>query len=277
MQRIVKPLVNGRVLAFAAIMSTAFAILVFGLSYWLASSDLGRGPGSPGILGQALFLAFAMIFVLLGMIFVLLGIWSTWGAWFFLRLERRRQAAACGSSANTFPAAEPPSPRTVPLSLPVTIGIRVKWPVKLIAWPGVALLVIASASEAFDHGVWDIRFFLGLLGALLTGSFFAHLLTGERQIEVTDEQLTVRVGSLEEQIVPWEEARLFAITRGRHATVSFELASAQARAPWIWVRPGTFSARLFKPTLPQYEYDRQMEALLALVAAKTGLPLYDLR
>jgi hypothetical protein len=25
------------------------------------------------------------------------------------------------------------------------------------------------------------------------------------------------------------------------------------------------------------EYDRQMEALLSLIAAKTGLPLYDLR
>jgi hypothetical protein len=270
MQRIVKPLVNARVLAFTAIFGTTFAILLFGLSYWLASSDLSRGPGSPGILGQALFLALAVICVLL-------TIGSTWGAWFFLRLERRRQAAARGSSAHTFLATEQPSPRTVPLSLPVIIGMRAKWPMKLIAWLWVTLFVIAGASEAFDHGVLDVRFFLGLLAALGGGSFFAHLFTGERQIEVTDDQLTVRVGSIEEQTVPWEEARLFAITRGRHATVSFELASSQASAPWVWVRPGTLSARLFEPTIPQYEYDRQMEALLAIVAAKTGLSLYDLR
>jgi hypothetical protein len=270
MQRIVRPLVNGRVLAIVAIFSAAVAILLFGLSYWLASSDFGSGPGSPGILGQGLLLAFAVICVLL-------AIWSTWGAWFMLRLERRRQAAARGSSATTRLATEQLSPRTVPLALPVVIGIKAKWTLKLIAWPWVALLVIgASASEALDHGVWDIRFFLALLGALGTGVFFSHLFTGERQIEVTDDQLTVRVGGLEET-VPWEEARLFAITSGRHATVNYELSSSQARAPWTWVRPDTFSARLFEPTISQYEYDCQMEALLALVAAKTGLPLHDLR
>jgi len=269
MQRIVKPLVNGRELAFAAIASTAFAIPLFGLSYWLASSDLSRGPGSPGILFQAFLLASAVLFVLL-------AIWSTWGARFMLRLERRRQAAARGSGAHTFLATELPSPRTVPLSLPVIIGIRAKWRLKVIVWPWVALLVLAAADDAFNHRVWDVGLFVAVLGALGAHSFLAHLVTGERQIEVTDDQLTERVGGLEET-VPWEEARLFAITRGRHATVSYELASSQASVTWVWVRPGTLSARLFEPTIPQYEYDRQMEALLALVAAKTGLPLYDLR
>jgi hypothetical protein len=149
--------------------------------------------------------------------------------------------------------------------------------VKLMVWPWVAVFVMASAGEVFiDHGVWDVRFLLALLAALGSGAVFAHLFTGERQIEVTDGQLTVRVGSLDET-VSWEEARLFAITRGRHATLSYELSSSQARADWIWVRPGTFRARLYEPTIPQYEYDRQMEALLALIAAKTGLPLNDLR
>jgi hypothetical protein len=271
MQHTVKPLVNGRVLAFTAILSAAVAILMFGLSYWLASSDLGRGLRSPGILGQVVLLGLAVPCVLL-------TIWSTWGAWFFLRLERRRQAAARGSSAHTFLATEQPSPHTIPLALPVTIGIRAKWALKLIAWPWVALFVVAPiAGEAFEHGVWDVRFFLGLLLALGTGSFFAYLVMGERQIEVTDDHLTVRLAGVEEQTVSWEEARLFAITRGRQATVSYELASSQASAPWVWVRPDTFSARWFEPTIPQFEYDRQMEALLMLVAAKTGLPLYDLR
>lgn len=269
MQRIVKPLVNGRVLAFLAILGAAFANLLFGLSYWLASSDLGRGPGSPGILGRALLLALAVFGVLLASC-------GTWGAWFFLRLERRRQVASHGSGALTFLATEQPSPRAGSLVLPVIIGIRAMWALKLIAWPWIALLMIASASEGLDHGVWDVRFFLGLLVALGTGSVFASLLMGERQIEVTDDQIMVRAG-LDEQTVPWEEARLFAITRGRYATVSYELASAQASIPWVWVRPGAFGARLFEPTIPQYEYDRQMEALLALVAAKTGLPLCDLR
>jgi hypothetical protein len=32
-----------------------------------------------------------------------------------------------------------------------------------------------------------------------------------------------------------------------------------------------------KPTLPLDEYNRQMQVLLSLVEAKTGLALYDLR
>src|SRR5262249_2498100 len=124
-------------------------------------------------------------------------------------------------------ATEQPTLRTVPLSLPVSIGIRAKRAVKLLAWLWVALFVgIASAGEAFDHGVWDVRFFLALLAALGGGSSLALLLTRGWQIDVTDDQLTVRVASLVERTVPWEEARLFAITRGRHATVSYELASS---------------------------------------------------
>jgi hypothetical protein len=270
MQRVVKPLINGRVLVFTAILSAAGALLMFGLSYWLTFGDFSGEPGFPWTLVQALLLAFAIVFVLL-------AIGSTWGAWSMLRLERRRQVAAREGSTHNVLATEQPSAHTVPLSQPMIIGMRTKWPMKLIAWPWVALLVIAaSANEALDHGIWDVRVFLALLVALGTGAFFARLFTGERQIEVTDDQLTVCVGSLEET-VPWETARLFAITSGRHATVHYELSSSQARADWIWVRPGTFSARLYGPTIPQDEYDRQMEALLALIAAKTGLLLQDLR
>jgi hypothetical protein len=206
-----------------------------------------------------------------------MSIASGLGARFWWRLELRRQAAARGIGADDFLATEQSSPRTVSPSLPITISIRAKRGMRLIAWLSVALFVIAvSAGEAVDHGVWSVPFFLALLGALGSGSFLARLLIGERQIEVTEDQFTMRVASIE-QAVPWEEARLFAITHGRHATLTYELASATASAPWMWLRLDTFTARFYEPTIPQYEYDRQMEALLALIAAKTGLPLYDLR
>jgi len=32
-----------------------------------------------------------------------------------------------------------------------------------------------------------------------------------------------------------------------------------------------------KPTISSEEYDKQMQALLSLIAGRTGLPLYDLR
>jgi hypothetical protein len=267
---IVKPMINGRVLAFGVILSIAFAILSFVLSSLVVSSAFGLGPQSPGILFQSLFLA-------LGVVSVLLAIWCTWGAWFWLRLERRRQAAAWRSPAHNFLAAEQPALHTGELALPLTISLRARWPMKLIVWPCVPLFaIIAAANAAPDHVIWDLRVFFALLGALGAGSGLALLLTGERQLEVTHDHLTLRVGGTK-YTVPWEEAWLFAITRGRRATLSYELASSEASVPWAWVRPGTFSAYLFEPTIPQYEYDYQMEALLGLIAARTDLPLCDLR
>ncbi len=269
MKRVVKPMVNGRALAFLAILCAAMALLVLWIAYGLMTGDLGLPRLGWGLYSDLL-LASAVLLVLM-------SIASAWGAWFWLRLERRRQKAARGIGADIFLATEQPPPRTAPLSLPLTISIRAKGGLKLIAWLSVAVFVIAvSGGEAVDHGVWDFRFFLVLLAAVGSGSVFVQLLAGERRIEVTDDQVTIRVASIE-QTVPWEEARLFAITHGRHATLSYELSSSEACVPWIWVRPSTFSARLYEPTIPQYEYDRQMEGLLALVAAKTGLPLYDLR
>ena len=269
MTNAVKPTPNAEILASVAGFAALLAILALWAAYGGMTGELGLPKFGWGIGTAALFAS--------AVISVVLAIGSRWSARFWWRLEWRRQAAARGIGADNFLANEQPSSRTVPLSLPVIIGMRAKWPMKLFAWACVAPLIAVTASEAADHGVWDVRFFSALLGVIGTVVFFMPIHTGERQIEVTDDQLTVRVGRLEEETVPWEEARLFAITRGTHATLSYELSSSEARVPWIWVRPDTFSARLFEPTIPQYEYDRQMEALLALIAAKTGLPLYDLR
>jgi hypothetical protein len=268
MKRAVKPMVNGRVLAFMSILAAAVAVLMFGLSYWLASSDMNSGPGFPWVLVKVLLLAFAVMCAVL-------TIWSTWGAWFWLRLERRRQKAARGLGANIFLASEQPLPRTVPI--PATVEIRVKPGAKILIW-SVSLLfaLVFVAVLVYDYGFLSCRFPLGLLGGLAFVAYFALLFAADWSVEMNDDGLTVCAANTT-QTVPWKEARLFAITRGKGATIRYELASPTASAPWMWLRSGTFSARLYEPTIPQYEYDLQMEALLALIAAKTGLPLYDLR
>ena len=45
---------------------------------------------------------------------------------------------------------------------------------------------------------------------------------------------------------------------------------------WTWFLRKTYWVDL-EPTISHDEYNRQMQALLSLVAAKAGLPLYDLR
>jgi len=55
---------------------------------------------------------------------------------------------------------------------------------------------------------------------------------------------------------------------------AIELSNASTKVVILWPHPGT---RRSSPSLSYEEDDRQMEALLSLIAAKTGLLLVDLR
>ncbi len=56
-----------------------------------------------------------------------------------------------------------------------------------------------------------------------------------------------------------------------------EVSSANVVPRWVRLRPRSFAALFFEPTIPFAEYDRQMERLLAIITVRTGLPLYGLR
>jgi len=60
------------------------------------------------------------------------------------------------------------------------------------------------------------------------------------------------------------------------ASITYELSSARNIVRWTWFLRKTSWVDL-GPTISHDEYNRQMQALLSLVAAKTGLQLYDLR
>lgn len=79
--------------------------------------------------------------------------------------------------------------------------------------------------------------------------------------------------------IKWSEARLFAIYPSRKPSDLpryYELSGKDAIVRWRRMRPDA-PFRFTKKPASFDEYDRQMEALLSLIAAKTGLPLYDLR
>src|SRR5262249_36848797 len=60
--------------------------------------------------------------------------------------------------------------------------------------------------------------------------------------------------------------------------IVYELSSAHDVVRWAWMRQNNRRVIFFaQPTVSAEEYERQMQALLSLIAAKTGLPLYDLR
>ncbi len=111
----------------------------------------------------------------------------------------------------------------------------------------------------------------------LFGLFLSPL--GRPQITVTEGGLISNTGM--KIIMPWYEARLFAMygTFGKQksgAAITYELSSARAIVRWTWILRRTLSPGL-EPVIPHDEYNRQMQALLSCVVARTGLPLYDLR
>jgi hypothetical protein len=268
MANAVKPTPNADALVSAAGFAVLFAILMFWIAYGTMTGELGLPRLGWGVF-PAVLLAFAVLLILM-------AVSGARGARFWWRLEQRRQAAALGDEVQTFPKVESPASVARP-SLPATISIRVNRKTKLTVWGCFGLLVITLAGwQVSDHRHQDYRFDVGLVLMLATFGFFAAAITEDQRIVASEAGLTVRAMGIKNSI-PWDETCLFATFRGKHAAWQYELSGADAIASWVWVRPGTFSARLYEPTIPQYEYDLQMEALLALIAAKTGLPLYDLR
>jgi hypothetical protein len=81
-----------------------------------------------------------------------------------------------------------------------------------------------------------------------------------------------------EHLIHWHEARLFAIRGGLPGTPAtrYELSNPSTVVTFGRARPRRWWA-LYHPVLPWEHYEAQMEALLDLIAAKTGLPLYDVR
>jgi hypothetical protein len=211
-----------------------------------------------------------------------------WRYW--KRIEVRRLAAVAGNTSLL--ALEQPIANPTALSLPCTIKLR--FSKEAMPWlVGMALVVTLLISADFawlDDGFLFIspdRFhnFLVLfaitfaLMVILPLAIFLSPL-GQQKIEVTERGLRVRYGG-QKGIVSWQEARLFAMydTFGaqKSSSITFELSSGRDIARWIWIRRHKRFHMNMVPTVPFDEYQWQMQSLNALIVARTGLPLADLR
>jgi hypothetical protein len=75
-------------------------------------------------------------------------------------------------------------------------------------------------------------------------------------------------------------SRLFAMyptfgARKSGFAVTYEVSGARDIVRWTWLRHKSYRLGL-EPVIPFDEYNREMQDLFSLVAARTGLPLYDL-
>jgi hypothetical protein len=194
------------------------------------------------------------------------------------RLDALRQRAALGDVPRSLLAADQPQPLVDGATTPVTIPMRRRRWVRIgmglyvafLAVGGVAMAVFDFSKGRSLEAVYDAG--LCALWAWVASSF-----VGRWHIHASELGLGREVLGLT-AVMPWNDARLFAIVRrdrrGRPDT--FELATLSSILRWRWVRPDARFWRVNDPELAWPEYEQRMRALHSLIAAKTGLPLYDL-
>lgn len=220
------------------------------------------------------------------------------------RLEQRRQAAARGD--HNLLAPEQPLQDATALPLPVTLGRHHKGKIYiLILTVNLLLLLILSiplyivlphlfplspgsslSQQAFAMIIMGIFVFLVLLVfGLLLGILYAK---EQEQLTVTEYGL-MKIGLWGKvQSVSWQEARLFAISgtnglkkTGRLAAripSQYELSSAHDIIRWGPLPDTNIQAFVSGETAsPLPAQGNYRQALHSLIAARTGLPLYDLR
>ena len=195
------------------------------------------------------------------------------------RAGKRRRAAANGTQ--WFPLASPqPYPDPEALPLPFVISKRPGWLAFLLTPVITWTAVVGVVYFGFWSYVWPnagpLIHTLALTLALTLAISAAYLLSLYHWIEVDGEGLTIRTlfGS---RSIAWHEARLFAVDAAlevKDALTSYELSSAPTILRWPWKRKPSRFTRL---SCPFAEYEWQMKALHSVIAARTGLPLYDLR
>lgn len=215
------------------------------------------------------------------------------------RFDQKRQAAAQGDQSLL--AVEQPVPNAQAVSLPLTIRMRsnrrllliltITLFVSLVIPFIIGLAFGEQAHTAPPTHVVHIGILLIILGVwalaslLIVGTMYAILyIKGREQVTLTDYGILVSGITPRLQSIPWSEARLFAIANPSNfkyfkdrQPMILEVASEHNLVRWTWLPSKSFRSAFAVPMLPPEEYDQQMRGVLSVIAAKTGLPLYDLR
>jgi hypothetical protein len=212
---------------------------------------------------------------------------------YWQRIERRRLAAAGGDPSLL--ASEQPFANPAALQLPCKIEVRMGNGAILLL-TGMVLVYALLFSSVFSwlndgflfispdrfHNFVVLFAIIGIsMVIVLLALFLSPVGVGRQKVGVTEQGLKIRYGG-KRSVMRWEELRLFALystfgTQKSGASLTYELSSATDITRWAWIlRPKPLRMGMV-PVVSFEEYTRQMQALNALIVARTGLPLYDLR
>ena len=158
----------------------------------------------------------------------------------------------------------------------------------VLLMPAVGLLVWGWQQYSVSLPTPDVTSFqLMASGGVCTIAMLIDLARRYRawreQLVLTEDGLTISNLWGRQRVIPWGEACLFAfdgcLVLGRKSfTLLFELSSASDVICWEWVIHinTTLPPQTDLPFFSQ-GHDLQLEAILSLIAGRTGLPLYDLQ
>ncbi|HEY7122680.1 MAG TPA: hypothetical protein VH540_01895 [Ktedonobacterales bacterium] len=202
------------------------------------------------------------------------------------RLNQRRQTAAQGDMTLPLAPIQPPLSEAS-FHLPLQITPRRNWPhIVQVYLPLTCILGFAlfgrDLSDALSSGDLGIAIF-GLIATPVLGGLYMISWLRRQSIEATTDMLKITSGggrwwsfsSQKEQVIRWDDARLFALYGGKPGQpgTCYELASADVSLEWRDYR----QQRWWVLQRADERYTEQMGMLLAYISARTGLPLYDLR
>lgn len=207
--------------------------------------------------------------------------------------QQRDIAVQGGTPGRT--AEEQPIASTASLTLPITLKFRVNWLFyyTLMLLPSLIIFVIAfvvlylffahhyvilSGTHVIPFSAILIALGAVLLFSLLVASivFFFAGRRLRQYIEVSETGIKgLFLGH--ESDLRWDEIKLFALWGGKSKAMhAYEVAGERGMVRWtVPVKNRWFCSIV--STLPFEEYYPQMQDVLALISAKTDLPLRDLR
>ena len=206
------------------------------------------------------------------------------------RLDKRRSLAVLGDQSML--ATEQPVPNVNALPLPISIELRPPNRFYYI-WLGAIIVggltggvivpfLFHTGNHTGNHSslivlIIVLAILVAVLILMLAILFFILRKQMRYQVHVDEQGISVSYSKITTR-VDWNTARLFtvnAVKKPRRPRV-YELANEDTLVRWMWVQRDITPLYIFRPTIPQEEFDRQMQGLLEVVAGKTHLPLYDI-
>jgi len=206
------------------------------------------------------------------------------------RFDKRRALAIQGDQRML--ATEQPVPNVNALPLPISIELRPPNRFYYI-WLGTIIVggltggiivpfLLHTGNHTGSHSslivlIIVLAILVAVLILLLAILFFILRRRMRYQVHVDEQGISVSYSKITTR-VDWNTARLFtvnAVKKPRRPRF-YELANEDTLVRWMWVQRDITPLFIFRPTIPQEEFDRQMQGLLEVVAGKTHLSLYDI-